>query len=103
MLVCYTMSLPENLRPAHNEKTIGTMKAERAVKRITPDITEANPGETLYVSMPKHNENEILVPGSLALRFGIDLSRGQSNNFLVRNVTWAFVAKLGTILQDLLG
>ena len=95
----------ENLRPTRREKTLGALKAERAVKRITFDRTEANPQETLYVSVPKLNENEVIVPGSLALRFNIDLSGGHANNFLVDNVGRALVEKLvvkysGTILQD---
>ena len=84
------------------------MKAERAVKRITFDRTEASPGETLYASVPKLNKNEVLVPGSLALRFDIDPSGGHANNVLVQNVTRALVDKLvvkfgGTILQDTVG
>jgi len=84
------------------------MKAERTVKRTTFDRTEASPGETLYVTVPKLNENEVLVSGSLALRFDIDLSGGHANNFLVQNVTRALVDKLvvkfaGTILQDTVG
>ena len=95
----------ENLRPTRSEKTLGALRAERAVKRITFECTEANPGETLYVSVPKLNENEVIVPGSLALRFNIDLSGGHANNFLVDNVGRALVEKLvvkysGTILQD---
>ena len=62
------MSVLENLHPTYSEKTLGAMKADRAVKRITFERTEARPGETLYVSVPKLNENEVLVPGSLALR-----------------------------------
>jgi len=102
------MSVPENLRPTYNEKTFGAMKAKRTVNRITFGRTEANPGDTLYVSVPKLNEDEVLVPGSLALVFDIDLSGGHANNFLVHNVTWALVDHLvvnfgGTILQDTLG
>ena len=67
------------------------MKAVHAVKRITFDRTEANSGETLYVSVPTLNENEVLVPESLTLRFDIDLSGGHVNNFLVQNVTRALV------------
>ena len=98
----------ENLRPTRSEKTLGALKAERAVKRITFERTEANPQETLYVSVPKLNENEVIVPGSLALRFNIDLSGGHANNFLVDNVGRALVEKLvvkysGTILQDTVG
>ena len=102
------MSVPENLRPTYNEKTLGAMKAERTVKRITFDRTEASPGETLYVSVPKLNKNDVLVPGSLALRFDIDLSGGHANNFLVQNVTRALVDKMvvkfgGSILEDTVG
>ena len=55
--------------------------------------------------MPKLNENEVLVPGSLALRFDIDLTGGHANNFLVQNVSRALVSQLvvkfeGTILED---
>ena len=98
----------ESLRPTRSEKTLGALKAERAVKRITFERTKANPQETLYVSVPKLNENEVIVPGSLALRFNIDLSGGHANNFLVDNVGRALVDKLvvkysGTILQDTVG
>jgi len=102
------MSVPENLRPTYSEKTVHAMKAERAVNRITFTPSEANPGSTLYVSVPKLNENEVLVPGSLALVFDIDLAGGDANNFLVQNVTRALVDRLvvkfaGTILQDTIG
>jgi len=56
----------------------------------------------------KLHENEVLVSGSLALRFDIDLIGGHANNFLVQNTTRALVNKLvvkfsGTILQDTVG
>ena len=70
------------------------MKAPYAVKRITFDRTEANPGDTLQVHVPKLNKNEVFVPGSLALRFDIDLSGGHANNFLVQNVSRALVSQL---------
>ena len=80
------MSVQANLRPSHNEKILQAMKEERTVKRITFDRNEAKPGETLYVSVPKLNEHEVIVPGSLFLVFDIDLSGGHANNFLVQNV-----------------
>ena len=81
------------------------MKAPRYVKRITFNPSEANPGETLRVHVPKLNENEVLVPGSLALCFDIDLSGGHANNFLVQNVSRALVSRMtvnfgGTTLED---
>jgi len=97
--------VPDTLLPTRTRKTLQAMKAPRAVKRITFNKSEANPGETLYVHVPKLNENEVLVPGSLALRFDIDLSGGHANNFLVQNVTRALVNKMDvkfgtTILQQ---
>ena len=80
------MSVQENLLPTHKEKTLGAMKAERKVNRIAFDKSEASPGETLYVSVPTLNENEVLVPGSLALLFDIDLIGGHANIHLVQNV-----------------
>ena len=99
------MSVPDNLRATHSEKTKNAMKATRSAKRITFNPSEANPGETLYVHVPKLNENEVLVPGSLALRFDIDLSGGHANNFLVQNVSRALVRQMtvkfgGTILEE---
>ena len=84
------------------------MQAERTVKRITFDRSEANPGETLYVSVPKLNENEVLEPGSLAFIFNVDMTGGHANNFLVQNVSRALVDKMvvkfaGTTLQDTVG
>ena len=84
------------------------MQAERAVKRITFSCTEAKPSNTLYVSVPKLNVDEVLVPGSLALVFNIDLSGGHANNFLVQNVTRALIDRLhvkfgGSTLEDTVG
>jgi len=88
------MSVPENLRATYIKKTLHSMQAERAVKRITFSRTEANPGDTLYAYVPKLNKNEVLVPGSLALVFKIDLSGGHVNNFLVQNTTRVLIDRL---------
>jgi len=79
--------IPDVLLPIYMAKSLRAMKAPRAVKRITFGRTEAFPGGTLYVSVPKLNEYEMLVPGSLALRFDVDLEGGHANNFLVQNAT----------------
>ena len=101
------MAVPPNLLPSHSEKVLGAMKAERTVKRITFNPTSANPGETLYVSVPKLAKNEVIVPGSLALVFDINLkvTGAHANNYLVQNVSRALVDKLivkfaSTIVQD---
>ena len=68
--------MPENFQPTLSEKTLSaiTTTCMCAVKRITFNPSEANPGETLYVHVPKLNENEVLVLGLLALHFDIDLA-----------------------------
>ena len=73
-----------DLLPTKKEKILRAMKAPRSVKRITFTPSEAGPGKTLNVRVPKLNNNEVIVPGSLALRFDIDLSGGHANNFLSR-------------------
>lgn len=98
----------EALCPAHMEKTLQTMKALRAIKCITFDCTEAIPGDTLYVSVPKLHENEVQVPGSLALHFDLDMDNRHANNFLIQSVMRALLEKLvvkfvGVILQDTVG
>lgn len=102
------MAVQENLLPTCKEKILGATKAERSVKPITFGRSEAHPTETVYVSVPKLNENVIPVLGSLSLIFHIDLSGGDVSNFLVEIVTRALVDNLvvkyaGTILHDTVG
>ena len=85
--------VPDVLLPSQISKTLRAMKAPYAVKRITFNPSKANPGERLVVGVPKLNKNEVLVPGSLALRFDIDLSGGHANNYLVQNVSRALVSQ----------
>ena len=88
------MAVQPNLLPSHSEKTLGVMKAERTVKRITFNPSEAKPGETLYVLVPKLSGHEVIVSGSPALVFNIVLTGGHANNYLVQNVSRALVDKL---------
>ena len=86
-------SVSHDLSPRRSTKTLRAMKAPYSVKRITFNPSEANPGDRLEVRVPKLNKNEVLVPGSLALRFDIDLSGGHANNYLVQNVSRALVSQ----------
>ena len=101
------MAVPPSLLPSHSEKVLGAMKAERTVKRITFNPTEANPGETLYVHVPKLADKEVIVAGSLALVFifNLKVTGAHANNYLVQNVSRALVNKLvvkfaATTIQD---
>ena len=103
------MAVKPNLPPTHYGKNLGIIKAERTVKHITFNPSEANPGKTLYhdVSVARLNESEVIVPRSLALRFNPTVS-GQPNNFLVQNVSQALVDKYavkfaGAVLQEAVG
>ena len=75
-----------DLLPTHKAKTLLSMKAPYAVKRITFDRSEANPGDTLDVHVPKLNENEVFVPGSLALHCALTSTSlaGMPTNFSFR-------------------
>ena len=102
------MAVPPSLLPSHSEKVLGAMRAERTVRRITFNPSEANPGETLYVSVPKLPEHEVIVSDSLALVFNINLSGDHANNYLVQNVSRALVDRLvvkfaATTIQDTVG
>ena len=99
------MAVQANLLPSHSVKTLGAMKAERTVKSITFNPIEANPGNNLYVSVPRFNEKEVIVPGSLALLFNLDLTGGHANNYLFQDVSRALVDRFvvkyaGTTVQD---
>ena len=99
-------AVSNNLSPRRSTKTLRAMKALYSVNRNTFNPSEANPGDRLTVQVPKLNKNEVLVPGSLALRFDIDLSGGHANNYLVQNVSRALVSQQevkfgGTILDQI--
>ena len=97
--------VPEKLCPTYSSKTLVAMKAPCAFNHIAFELFEASPSEMLHIRVPKLNENEVPVPGSLVLRFDIDPSGGHTNNFLVQNVMRALVDKMvmkfvGTTLDD---
>ena len=99
--------MSHGLLPKRSTKTLRAMKAPYSVKRITFNPSKAEPGDRLEVRVPKLNKNEVLVPGSLALRFDIDLSGGHANNYLVQNVSRALVSQQvvsfgGTVLDDII-
>ena len=94
-----------HLLPTHSEATFNSMQAERTVTRIAFNPSTANPGDVLYVTVPKLAQDVVIVPGSLSLVFDIDLTGVHANNYLVFNVSRALVSRLtvtfgGTPVQD---
>ena len=100
--------MPDNIRPTYPAKRLRTMQAERLVNRISLEPATAKPGAIINVRVPKLNKNMVIVLGSLALDFEIDLTGGHANNFLVQNITRALISRMdvlfgGTILQEMEG
>ena len=88
------MAVEPHLLPTHSEATFNSMQGERTVTRIAFNPSTANPGDVLYVTVPKLDQDVVIVPGSLSLIFDIDLTGGHANNFLVYNVSRALVSRL---------
>ena len=77
---------------------------EKCLVRITLNPSSINPGETLYVNIPKLAEGIVIVPNSVVLVFNLSVA-GHANNILVnnvgRNLVTSFKVKFGgEILQD---
>ncbi|PFX15107.1 Bystin [Stylophora pistillata] len=80
------------------------LKADCVIHRVTFNPNSASPGKVLRVPVPKLDNGVVLVPGSLALVFNLEVA-GHANNFLVNNVARALVDRLtlkfaGEIVQD---
>ena len=72
--------------------------------RITLTPSNANPGETLYIEIPKLTDNMVIVPGSVFLVFNLAIS-GHENNTVVNNISRNLVKRQrvvfgGETLQD---
>ena len=99
------MAVEPHLLPTHSEVTFDSMQAERTVTRVAFNPSTANPGDVLYVTVPKLAQDVVIVPDKLSLIFDIDLTGGHANNYLVYNVSRAPVSRLtmtfgGTPVQD---
>ena len=99
------MAAQADLLPSHSAKTLGAMKAVRTVKRATHNPNAADPGSTLYVAVPKLQPEEVIVKGTLALLFNLELAGGHADNYLVQNVSKALISRFvvkyaGETVQD---
>ena len=90
-------SISEKIDPNRMPKQPFGLKAESTWQRITFTPSSANPGETLYISIPKLSGNNVLVPGSVSLSFDIDVG-GHANNTLVNNVGRNLVQNFKVVL-----
>ena len=80
------------------------LKANSTLNRFTLTPSNANPGETLYIEIPKLTENMAIVPGSVFIVFNMAIS-GHENNTVVNNISRNLVKRQrvvfgGETLQD---
>ena len=75
------------------KKTSNTLKADRAIHRVTFNPNRASTAEVLRVPVPKHNNRDVLVPGPFQPIFDSAVS-GHANSYIVNNVSRALVDRL---------
>ena len=99
-------NISEYLDPSRFPRMAFGLKAKSTLSRITQTPTNANPGETLYIEIPKLSENMVIVPGSVFLLFDLTVS-GHENNTVVNNISRNLVKRQrvvfgGESLQDIM-
>ena len=97
-------NISEYLDPFRFPRMAFGLKANSTLNRITQTPSNANPGETLYIEIPKLSENMVIVPGSVFLLFNLTYS-GHENNTVVNNISRSLVKRQrvvfgGQSLQD---
>ena len=75
------------------KKTSNTLKADRAIHRVTLNPNRASSAEFLRVPVPKHNKRDALVPGPFQPIFDSAVC-GHANSYIVDNVSRALVGSL---------
>ena len=79
-------NISEYLNPSRFPRMAFGLKANSTLHRITLTPSKANPGETLYIEIPKLTDNMVIVPGSVFLVFNLAIS-GHENNTVVNNIS----------------
>ena len=97
-------TISEKIDPNRTPKQPFGLKAESTLHRTTFTPSSANPGETLYVNIPKLSGDNVIVPNTIRLAFDIEVG-GHANNTLVNNVGRNLVSNFkvllgGETLQD---
>ena len=98
-------TISEKIDPNRMPKQPFGLKAETTLQRATFTPSTANPGETLYINIPKLSGDNVIVPNSVRLAFDLELLKAEANDTVVnnlgRNLIHSFKAMLGgETLQD---
>ena len=97
MFLNMTQAISEKIDPNRMSKQPFGLKAESTLQRTKFTPSSANPGETLYVNIPKLSGNNVIVPNSTRLSFNIDVS-GHADNTLVNNIGRNLVSNFKVVL-----
>ena len=97
MFLNMSKAISEKIDPNRMPKQPFGLKAESTLQRTTFTPSSTNPGETLYVNIPKLSGNNVIVPGSTRLSFNIDVG-GHANNTLVNNLGRNLVSNFKVVL-----
>ena len=90
-------TISDKIDPNRMPKQPFGLKAETTLHRTTFTPSSANPGETLYINIPKLSGNNVIVPNSVYLSFNIDVG-GHVDNTLVNNLGRNLVSNFKVIL-----
>ena len=98
-------TISERIDPNRMPKKPFGLKAETTLHRTTFTPSSANPGETLYVNIPKLSGDNVIVPKSVRLAFDFDIVGGEANDTVVSNLGRNLVSNFkvllgGETLQD---
>ena len=70
------------------------LKAPKTLHRTTHSTTEAKPDSKLKTVLPKLEENDVFVPGSIFLIFDLNIEMGQENNTIIQNLSRNIVKEM---------
>ena len=97
MFLNMSKTISERIDPNRMPKQPFGLKAETTLHRTTFTPSSANPGETLYVNIPKLSGNNVIVPNSVRLAFNVEVG-GHANNTLVNNLGRNLVSNFKVVL-----
>ena len=105
MFLNMTKTISERIDPNRMPKQPFGLKAEKTLQRTTFTPSSANPGETLYVNIPKLSGNNVIVPNSVRLAFDLVIVNGEANDTVVNNIGRNLISNFkvllgGETLQD---
>ena len=98
-------SIPSILDTNRVPRTREGLKAMTSLNRVTLNPSSAEPGETLYIEIPRLSENLVIVPGSVYITFDMVVT-GHKDNTLVNNLGRNLISQYkvlfgGEVVEDL--